>query len=264
MKKNFSRDTRDKRREFREEDELLLIGRNAVLEAINHDKTIDKIFIKTGEAEGSVKAIVAKAKERGIVVSGVAKEKLDEMAGGIPHQGVIATRPAKEYVQVEDILNIAKARGEDPFILILDGITDPHNFGAIIRTAEASGVHGIIIPKRRSVSVSGVVSKTSAGAIEHLSVARVTNLPMVIEGLKKAGVWVAAGQMHGKPYYKENLTGAIALVIGGEGEGVSNLIEKKCDYRIKIPMYGKITSLNASVAAGLLMYEVVRQRNFLG
>lgn len=241
---------------------LQLEGRNAVLEGLNNNRTIDKIFIKQGEVEGSIKVIIAKAREKGIVIQEVSKLKLDEISQSYSHQGIIAMCPAHEYVQVSDIINRAKKKGEDPFIIILDSIKDPHNLGAIIRTAECCGAHGIIIPKRRAVGLTGIVSKTSAGAIEHVPVARVTNIAQVIDELKKEGIWIASGETHGRPYFKGNLKGAIALVIGGEDEGVGKLISKKCDLSLKIPMYGEIPSLNASVAAGLLMYEVVRQRNF--
>jgi len=241
---------------------LQLEGRNAVLEALNNNRTIDKIYIKQGEVEGSIKVIIAKAKEKGIVIQEVNKLKLDEMSQSYNHQGVIGMCPAHEYVEVSDILAIAKKKGEDPFIVILDNIKDPHNLGAIIRSAECCGAHGIIIPKRRAVGITGVVSKVSAGAIEYLPVAKVTNIAQVIENLKKEGLWIVAGETHGKPYFKGNLKGAIALVIGSEDEGISKLVSKKCDFSVKIPMYGEISSLNASVAAGLLMYEVIRQRNF--
>lgn len=242
---------------------LQIEGRNAILEALNNDRTIDKIYLKQGEIEGSIKVIIAKSKEKGIVIQEVSKLKLDEMSQSYNHQGVIAMCPAHEYVDVSDILNIAKKKNEDPFIIILDNIKDPHNLGAIIRTAECCGAHGIIIPKRRAVGITGVVSKVSAGAIEYTPVAKVTNISQVIDNLKKEGLWIVAGETHGKPYFKGNLKGAIALVIGSEDEGISKLVSKKCDFSVKIPMYGEISSLNASVAAGLLMYEVVRQRNFI-
>lgn len=252
------------KREFNDfNDGLILEGRNPVLEAVNSNRTIDKILIKSGPIEGSITVIVAKAKEKGIVVTEVSKSRLDELSQSGNHQSIIAMCPAHEYVEVEDILEIAKKKGEDPFIIILDGITDPHNLGAIMRTADCCGAHGIIIPKRRTALLTGIVSKTSAGAIEYVPVAKVTNISQVIDDFKKEGIWIASGHTYGKPYYKENLKGGIALVIGSEGEGISKNIEKKSDYLLKIPMYGEISSLNASVAAGLLMYEVVRQRKFI-
>jgi len=244
-----------------EDNSLKLEGRNAVLEALNHDKPIDKIFIKSGDLEGSIKIIIGKAREKKIVVQEVSKSKLDMITESGHHQGIIAVCPAHEYVEVEDILNSAKQKGKDPFIIILDEITDPYNLGAIIRTAEACAADGVIIPKRRAVGLTGIVSKTSAGALEHVPVARETNLNRVIEGLKKKGIWVVCADTKGTSLHKSELKGPIALVIGGEGEGVSRLIKRSCDFSVKIPMRGKIESLNASVAAGVVMYEIVRQRS---
>jgi len=242
---------------------LILEGRNAVLEALNHDKPIDKIYVKKGPSEGSITVIIAKAREKGIVISEVAREKLDHMSQSGNHQGVIASCPAHDYVEIEDILEAAKKKNENAVIMILDSITDPHNLGAILRSADCAGVHGIIIPKRRSASLTGIVSKTSAGATLHVPVARVTNLSNAVDELKKAGVWICCAKTHGKPYWKADMgLGPIAIIIGSEGEGVSKLLEKKSDFAVSIPMHGEISSLNASVAAGLLMYEVVRQRNF--
>jgi len=241
---------------------LILEGRNAVLEALNHDHAIDKIYVKKGPAEGSLTVIVAKAKEKGIVISEVAREKLDFMSQSGNHQGVIATCPAHEYVEISDMLEMAKQKGEQPFIVILDGVTDPHNLGAIMRSADCAGAHGIVIPKRRSVTLTGIVSKTSAGAIEHMPVARVTNLNNAVDELRAAGVWICCSKTHGRPCFNADMKGPIAIIIGSEGEGVSKLLEKKSDFAVSIPMYGEISSLNASVAAGLLMYEVVRQRKF--
>lgn len=241
---------------------LILEGRNAVLEALNHDKPIDKIYVKKGPSEGSITVIIAKAREKGVVISEVAREKLDHMSQSGNHQGVIASCPAHDYAELEDILEAAKKKNEDPIIVILDSITDPHNLGAILRSADCSGVHGIVIPKRRSASLTGIVSKTSAGATLHVPVARVTNLSATIDDLKKAGVWICCAKTHGKPYWKADMKGPIAIIIGSEGEGVSKILEKKSDFAVSIPMHGEIASLNASVAAGLLMYEVVRQRSF--
>ncbi len=240
--------------------EFQLEGRNPVLEAINSGRTIDKIIVKKGEIEGTLKVIVAKAVERGIVIQEVDKNKMAEMSRSNNCQGVIALCPAKEYVEVSDIIQAAKDKREEPFIIILDEITDPHNLGAILRTADASGTHGVIIPKRRAVGLTEVVSKASAGAVEYVPVARVTNIANTIDELKELGVWIACADMNGQEYFDAPLDGAVAVVIGSEGEGVGRLVRKKCDFAVKIPMLGKISSLNASVAAGLIMYEVVRQR----
>ena len=246
------------------EDSLRLEGRNAVMEALNHDRPIDKIFLKKGEVEGTLKVIAAKAREKGIVVQEVDKVKLEHMSSVSNCQGVIALCPAYEYCEVEDIINNARNKGEDPFIIILDEITDPHNLGAVIRTADACGAHGVIIPKRRAVGVNAIVSKTSAGAAEYVSVARVTNIARTVEELQRENIWVACADMDGQPYFGAPLNGAIAVVIGNEGKGVSRLVREKCDFSVGIPMYGKISSLNASVSAALIMYEVVRRRNFSG
>jgi len=257
------RETRERKYQIDYNEGLILEGRNAVLEALNHDKPIDKIYVKKGPSEGSITVIIAKAREKGIVISEVAREKLDYMSQTGAHQGVIAACPAHEYVEVADILEIAKKKSEAPFVIILDSVTDPHNLGAIMRSADCSGVHGIIIPKRRSASLTGIVSKTSAGAIEHVPVARVSNLNNAVDELKAAGVWICCAKTHGRPYFKADMKGPIAIIIGSEGEGVSKLLEKKSDFAVSIPMYGEISSLNASVAAGLLVYEVVRQREFV-
>lgn len=239
-----------------------LEGRNAVLEVLKSGRDIEKIMIQKGNVEGTIRRIAGMAKERGIVVQEAARQKLDEMSQTKNHQGVIAIVSEHEYAEVDDILRSAAEKGEKPFIIILDNITDPHNLGAVIRTAECAGAHGVIIPKRRSVGLTAVVGKTSAGALEYMPVARVTNIARTIEELKKQGVWVACADMDGEDYYDASLDGAIALVIGSEGEGVSRLVKEKCDFTVSIPMYGKISSLNASVAGALLMYEVVRQRNY--
>ncbi len=251
----------DRKEEDTFDENLQLEGRNPVLEAINSGKTIDKIIVKKGEIEGTLRVIVAKAVERGIIVQEVDKNKMAEISRSNNCQGVIALCPAHEYADVSDIIQAAKDKGEDPFIIILDEITDPHNLGAILRTADASGAHGVIIPKRRAVGLTAIVSKTSAGAVEHVPVARVTNIAKTVEDLKKQGIWVACADMEGQEYFDAPLNGPIALVIGSEGSGVSRLVKQKCDFAVKIPMFGKISSLNASVAAGLIMYEVVRQRN---
>lgn len=239
-----------------------LEGRNAVLEVLKSGKDIEKIIVQKGNVEGTVRRIVGMAKDKGVVVQEVVRQKLDEMSQTKNHQGVIAIVPEHEYAEVSDILCLAEERNEKPFIIILDNITDPHNLGAVIRTAECAGAHGVIIPKRRSVGLTAVVGKTSAGAVEYMPVARVTNISRTIEELKKEGIWVACADMGGDDCFDAALDGAIALVIGSEGDGVSRLVREKCDFVVSIPMYGKISSLNASVAASLLMYEVVRQRHY--
>ncbi len=239
-----------------------LEGRNPVLEALKSGREIDKIFVAKGAAEGSIKKIIAIAKENKIPVQQVDRQKLNEISESDSHQGVIAMVAAHEYSSIEDILEKAEKKGKDAFILILDEIMDPHNLGSIMRTAEAVGVDGIIIPKRRAVGLTAVVAKTSAGAIEYVPVAKVSNIAQTIDKLKKMGIWVTGADMDGeKEHYNMNLKGAIALVIGGEGTGMSRLIKEKCDFLVKLPMVGSITSLNASVAAAVLMYEVFRQRS---
>lgn len=243
-------------------DPNVLFGRNSVMEALKGDREIDKIMIQKGEKEGSVIKIIAAAKAKGLVVQEVEKNKLDELTGREKHQGVVAYVAAHEYVSVEEILEEARDKGEQPFVLILDNIQDPHNLGAIIRTAHNAGVHGIIIPKRRAVGLTGTVSKSSAGALEYMKVAKVSNIVQTIRDLKEEGLWIACADMDGKTLYEENLTGPIGIVVGSEGEGVSKLTKENCDYVVSVPMYGQVTSLNASVAASLMVYEIVRQRNF--
>ncbi len=236
-------------------------GRNAVLELIESGKDINKIFVTKGEKHGSIHKIIALAKEHKIIVVQKEKRQMDEIATTPNYQGIIALVPPYEYCEIEDILQVAKERKEDPFILILDGIEDPHNLGAIIRTAETAGVHGIIIPKRRAASVNSTVNKVSAGAVQHMKIARVTNISDAIERLKKEGLWICGTDMNtNKYYYDQDLTGAIAIVIGSEGNGMSQKVTKNCDFLVKIPMKGKITSLNASVSAGIIIYEAVKQR----
>jgi len=243
---------------------LILIGRNAILEALNHDKPMDKILLKRGSLEGTLRVIAAKARERGIVLQEVDKTKLDELSEAGNHQGIVGLCPAKGYVEIDEILAFAKSKNEDPFVLLLDGIMDPHNLGAILRTAESAGIHGVILPKRRSVGLTPTVAKTSSGAVEHILISRVTNLSDAISKLKKCGLWIACADMKGVDLYTADLSGPIALLVGSEGTGVSRLLAKNSDFLIKIPMYGHIDSLNASVAAGVLMYEVVRKRRFMG
>lgn len=244
-----------------ESENQLILGRNPVIEALKADKLIDLIFINS-EAGGSISLICKMAKERNIPVKQVNEQKLNNMSNGASHQGVIAMGACAEYVSVEDILEIAKNKNEDPFVIICDEIEDPHNLGAIIRTAEAAGAHGIIIPKRRSASLNHTVFKTSAGAASWLPVARVSNLAAAIDMLKDNGVWIYGTDGAGENYSGVKLDGAVGLVIGSEGFGMGRLIKEKCDFLLSLPMAGKITSLNASVAAGIFMYEVVRQRNF--
>ena len=237
-------------------------GRNSVLELLESEKDINKIFVTRGEKQGSINKIIGRAKGKGIVLVEVDKNKLDEMSQTGNHQGVIAIVPPFEYCDVEDILEEAKSRDEQPFILILDGIEDPHNLGAIIRTAETAGVHGIIIPKRRAASVNSTVNKVSAGAVEHMKIARVNNINDTIQFLKDSGLWIIGTDGKSENYYYEqDLTGPIALVIGSEGFGMNRLVSENCDILVKIPMKGKITSLNASVSAGIVTYEIVKQRN---
>ena len=237
-----------------------IIGRNPVLEAIKAGRSIDKILIKKGKYEGSIIPVVKKAKEAGIIIQETERSKLDAVAEGGNHQGVIAYVSAYEYVSAEDILNKAKEKGEAPFVIICDKITDPHNLGAIIRTANCVGAHGVIIPKRGSAGLNSAAVKTSAGAVEYTGVAKVTNISDTIEKLKKEGLWIAAADMDGQPMYEVDLKGALGIVIGSEGEGVSRLVKEKCDFIVSIPMRGEINSLNASVAAGVVMYEALRQR----
>ncbi len=269
LKREFKREEKARERSNYEnnspkqtEDSLKLVGRQAVLEALNHDKPIDKILIKSGEIEGTLKVVVAKARDRGIPVKEVSRVKLDEMTFHANHQGVLALCPAAAYSTIDDMLELAKKKGEQPFIIVLDEITDPHNLGAIIRTAEAASAHGVIIPKNRAAGLTFTVSKTSAGALNHVPVAKVTNITQAIDELKKKGLWVYCADMNGEPIFKTDFKGAVALVIGNEGAGVPRLVREKCDFVVNIPMYGKIGSLNASVAAGVLMYEVVRNRRF--
>ena len=241
-------------------EELTIEGRNAVLEAFRSGKTIDKLFVLDGCQDGPVKSIVREAKKHDTIVSYVQKERLDQMSETGHHQGVIAFAAAYEYAEVDDLLKAAEEKGEPPFLLLLDGIEDPHNLGAIIRTANLAGAHGVIIPKRRAVGLTATVARTSAGALNYTPVAKVTNLAATIEELKKKGMWFVCADMGGETMYRLNLTGPIGLVIGNEGEGVSRLVREKCDMIASIPMKGDIDSLNASVAAGVLAYEIVRQR----
>lgn len=234
-------------------------GRNVVLEAFRSGKTIDKLYVLDGCQDGPVNTIKREAKKNDVMIKYVTKQRLDQMSTTGTHQGVIAITAAFEYAEVEDILNAAKEKGEKPFIFVLDGIEDPHNLGAIIRTAHQAGAHGVIIPKNRAVGLTATVARTSAGALEYMPVAKVTNISTCIEDLKKEGIWFVCADMDGDVMYNLDFKGAIGLVIGNEGDGVSRLVKEKCDFKASIPMKGKIDSLNASVAAGVLAYEIVRQ-----
>lgn len=241
--------------------EDLIEGRNAVIELLKSDRTIEYILVSKGDREGSINKILTMAKEKGIVVKEADRKKLDTMTNFGVHQGVVAIVTPYKYSEVEDILNLAKQKGEDPFVIILDEIEDPHNLGSIVRTAELCGVHGVIIPKRRNVGVTPTVYKTSVGAVEHIKIAKVTNINATIDILKEKGIWVYGADMDGDQYsYQADFKGGVALVIGNEGKGISKLTKSKCDCIVKIPMVGKINSLNASVAGGILMYEILKTR----
>ena len=265
-RKNFKKDPNknfknEKQLEENEYDDIVE-GRNAVLELLDSDRDINKIFVQSGERHGSINKIIAIAKENKVVVAEVEKSKLDFMSKTKNHQGVIAVVPPFNYCEVEDILEYAKSKNEDVFILILDGIEDPHNLGSIIRTAETAGVHGIIISKRRTVTVNSTVAKVSAGAVEHMKIARVNNITDTIRKLKENGLWIIGTDGSATTlYYNQDLKGDIAIVIGSEGFGMSRLVKENTDMLVKIPMKGKVTSLNASVSAGIVMYEAVKQRN---
>lgn len=237
-------------------------GRNSVLELLESGRDINKIFIEKGDRVGSIKEIIAKAKERKIIITELDKAKFNNMAQTNNPQGVIAVVPPFDYCDIYDIIDSAKEKDEQPFILILDGIEDPHNLGSIIRTAETAGVHGVIIPKRRAVAVNATVNKVSAGAVEHMKIARVNNINETINTLKKEGIWICGTDINTeKYYYNQDLTGPLAIVIGSEGFGISKLVKENCDFLVKIPMKGKVTSLNASVSTGIVVYEAVKQRN---
>ena len=238
----------------------IIAGRNPVMEAIRSGRSIESILVAKGERSGSVVAIIAKAKQKYIPVKDVDSKKLDFLAKGVNHQGIVAQCAVKEYSTLEDIFSLAEERGESPFIIVLDKIEDPHNLGAIIRTAECAGAHGVIIPERRSAGLSYTVEKTSAGALEYMPVVRVKNISAVLQKLKDKGIWVYGADMDGEHYKKVNFDGAVALVIGNEGKGISPLVAKDCDVIVSLPMKGKINSLNASVAAGILMYEIADKR----
>ena len=236
-------------------------GRNSVIELLESKKDINKIFVTKGEKHGSINKILAMARERNVIIVEKDKRQMEQMAQTPNYQGVIAIVPPFEYCEIEDILEDAKNKNEDPFVLILDGIEDPHNLGSIIRTAETAGVHGVIIPKRRAASVNSTVSKVSAGAVEHMKIARVTNISDSIQKLKDNGLWICGTDIDSKNYYyNQDLKGPLGIVIGNEGQGMSEKVKKNCDFLVKIPMKGKVTSLNASVSTGIVVYEAVKQR----
>lgn len=241
--------------------ESVVSGRNAVKELLASGRDIDKIYVQRGEREGSVRMLIGKASERKIPVVEVEKSKLDAMCQGVHHQGIIALAAEQNYSTVEEIIEYAASRGEKPFVVICDGVEDPHNLGAIIRSAECSGVHGVIIPKRRAVGLTPVVAKSSAGALEHMRVARVTNLASVIDELKELGFWIYAADMGGEKYSETDYSGAVALVLGSEGFGISRLVKEKCDFTVSIPLYGKVNSMNVSCAAAVILTEIARQRH---
>lgn len=240
--------------------ESMIEGRNAVLEAFRSGKPIDKLYVLDGCQDGPIRTIVREAKKHDTILNFVTKERLDQLSETKRHQGVIALAAAYEYSEIEDMFELAEKKGEDPFLILLDNIEDPHNLGAIIRTANLAGAHGVIIPKRRAVGLTATVAKTSAGALNYTPVAKVTNLAKTMDELKEKGIWFVCADMDGDVMYDMNLKGRIGLVIGNEGEGVSRLVREKCDFTASIPMKGDIDSLNASVAAGVLAYEIVRQR----
>ncbi len=258
-KKEYKRQDNEKQEELRFDDQVE--GRNSVLELLESGKDINKIFITSGEKHGSINKIIAMAKEKRIIIVEKDKRQMQEMSQTQNYQGVIAIVPPFEYCQIEDIINTAKQRNEEPFVLILDGIEDPHNLGSIIRTAETAGVHGIIIPKRRAACVNSTVNKVSCGAVEHMKIARVTNISDSLQELKDNGLWICGTDIStNKYYYNQDYRGAIGIVIGNEGKGMSEKVKKNCDFLVKIPMKGKVTSLNASVSAGIVVYEAVKQR----
>lgn len=266
-KKHFKgRDERPRSRDFGradapELDECTVIGRNAVRELLEGGRDIDKLFVRDGEREGSLNLILGIAAERRIPIVEVDSRKLDQLSLGGRHQGVVAIAAERNYSSIEEILSYAEERGEAPFIVILDGVEDPHNLGAIIRSAECLGAHGVIIPKRRAVGLTSTVAKASAGAIEHVRIAKVTNISQTVDTLKEKGLWLYAADMDGVSCYSEDMRGPVALVLGSEGFGISRLVKEKCDFVISVPMYGSLNSMNVSCAATVVMAEVARQRN---
>ena len=255
------------RRETAPKDELaenIVVGRNAVRELLNGGRDIEKIYVQSGAKEGSINLLLGIAGERGIPIFECERTKLDSIALGERHQGVIAIAAERNYSTVDEIIEYARSLGEDPLVVVCDGIEDPHNLGAIIRSAECSGFHGVIIPKRRAVGLTATVSKASAGALEHMRVAKVTNLPAAIDELKEKGFWLYAADMDGTDYYSTDMRGSVALVLGSEGSGISRLVKEKCDFVVSIPLYGKVNSMNVSCAAAVLLAEAARQRHNRG
>ena len=250
----------DFRTPLEEENAAFIAGRNAVIEALKANPSADTLFVEKGQSGGSLSKIISLAKQAGCPIKEVAAQKLDGMATGTPHQGVVLTLSAAEYAEVSDILARAEEKGEKPFVIIADEVEDPHNLGALIRTAETAGAHGVIIPKRRGVGLTAAVFKTSAGAASHLPVARVANLASTVEELKEQGLWIYGCDMEGENWCEVNFEGGVALIVGSEGRGMSRLLKEKCDVMVSLPMQGEISSLNASVAGGIIMYEVARQR----
>ena len=261
--KSMEKKTRPRYEEAEERDDYyanLIEGRNPVLEALKSGREIDKLFIQSGQLEGSIRQIIALAREKNILIKEVDKAKLDKMSQTKSHQGVIASAALYKYYEVDDILEIAKQKEEDPFIVILDEITDPQNLGSILRSCDAAGVHGVIIPKRRAASLTPIIGKISAGAVEYVPVAKVTNINQTINYLKEKGIWVAGADADGETYYEKDLTGPIALVVGSEGKGLGRLVKENCDFIVGIPMSGKISSLNAAVSCAVIAFEIKKQR----
>lgn len=248
------------REEYREVDECVVSGRNAVKELLASGRDIDKLYVQSGEREGSVNQLIGIASERRIQIVEADKKKLDVLSGGQRHQGIVAIAAERNYSTIEEILSYAEEKGEKPFVVILDGVEDPHNLGAIIRSAECIGAHGVIIPKRRAVGLTSTVSKASAGAIEHMRVAKVTNIAQIVDELKEKGLWIYGADMGGDDYYSTDMRGAVCLVMGSEGFGISRLVKEKCDFIVSIPMCGKVNSMNVSCAAAVIMADIARQR----
>ena len=242
-------------------DECTVYGRNAVKELLSGGRDIEKLYIQSGDREGSVNLLIGIAAERKIPIIEAERQKLDALARGQRHQGVVAIAAERNYSTVEEILEYARERGEKPFVIILDGVEDPHNLGAIIRSAECCGAHGVIIPKRRAVGLTSVAAKASAGAVEHMRVAKVTNLAMTVDFLKDQGLWIYAADMGGDSFYNTDLKGATAVILGSEGAGISRLVKEKCDFTVSIPLYGSVNSMNVSCAAAVILAEIARQRN---
>lgn len=254
------REKEHRNREDKEQNENVIEGRNPVIEVLKSERTVEKLFIAKGAVEGSLKMIISMAKDKGIVISEVDRKKLDEMSTTHSHQGVIAIVSPYTYSTIDEILDYARGKGEEPFVIVLDEIEDPHNLGSIIRSSNVMGAHGIIIPKRRSALVTATVAKASAGAVEYMKIVKVTNLNQAVKELKEKGLWIIGTDMDGERCYSSNLTGPVAIVIGSEGRGISRLLKENCDGVVSIPVEGEVNSLNASVAAGIIMYEVKRQR----